>query len=172
MSPFLGHSAGPPSVGRPSQVPRPRWLAGWVCRPRSPIWLCGPVDCGPPGSSVHGILQAGILEWVAMSFSRGSSWPRDPTRVSRIADGFFTIWATGEAHFIVKWKVKKEVGNCAFKACQLPSDGQCPQEPWLASTPGTNSVLERPCPALKRPGWGPFGHFKMDFFFFFFCTYS
>ena len=40
--------------------------------------LCDPVDCSPPGSSVHGILQARILEWVAISFSRGSSQPRDP----------------------------------------------------------------------------------------------
>ena len=39
--------------------------------------LCNPVDCGPPGSSVHGIFQARILEWVAISFSRGPSWPRD-----------------------------------------------------------------------------------------------
>ena len=39
--------------------------------------LCNPVDCSPPGSSVHGILQARILEWVAVSFSRGSSQPRD-----------------------------------------------------------------------------------------------
>ena len=39
--------------------------------------LCDPVDCSPPGSSVHGILQAGILEWVAMPSSRGSSQPRD-----------------------------------------------------------------------------------------------
>ena len=46
--------------------------------------LCDPVDCNPPGSSVHGILQARILEWVAISFSRGSSQPRDQTRVSRI----------------------------------------------------------------------------------------
>ena len=43
--------------------------------------LCDPVDCSPPGSSVHGILQAKILEWVAISFSRGSSHPRDQTRV-------------------------------------------------------------------------------------------
>ena len=48
----------------------------------------------PPGSSVHGILQARILEWVAMPFSRGSSQPRDQTQVSSIAGGFFTIWAT------------------------------------------------------------------------------
>ena len=41
--------------------------------------LCDPVDCSPPGSSVHGILQARVLEWVAMPPSRGSSWPRDWT---------------------------------------------------------------------------------------------
>ena len=46
--------------------------------------LCDPMDCSPPGSSVHGILQARILEWVAISFSRGSSWSRDRTQVSRI----------------------------------------------------------------------------------------
>ena len=40
---------------------------------------CDPMDCSPPGSSVHGILQARILEWVAIPFSRGSSWPRSPT---------------------------------------------------------------------------------------------
>ena len=54
-----------------------------------------PMDCSLPGSSVHGIFQARILEWVATSFSRGSSWPRDQTRVSRIAGRHFTIWATG-----------------------------------------------------------------------------
>ena len=52
--------------------------------------LCDPVDGDPPGSSVHGILQARMLEWVAISFSRGSSQPRDRTQVSRIAGGFFT----------------------------------------------------------------------------------
>ena len=56
--------------------------------------LCDPMDCKPPGSSVHGILQARILEWVAISLSRGSSWPRDRTQDSCIAGGFFTIWAT------------------------------------------------------------------------------
>ena len=53
--------------------------------------LCDPMDYSPPGSSVHGILQARILEWVAMPFSRGSSQPRDRTQVSRTAGGFFII---------------------------------------------------------------------------------
>ena len=56
--------------------------------------LCEPLDCSPPGSSVHGIFQARVLEWVAISFSRGSSWPRDRTWVSGITGRLFTIWAT------------------------------------------------------------------------------
>ena len=50
-----------------------------------------------PGSSLHGILQARVLEWVAISFSRGSSRPRDQTQVSRIPGKHFNLWATGEA---------------------------------------------------------------------------
>ena len=56
--------------------------------------LCSPRDCRPPGSSVHGILQARILEWVAIPFSRGSSQSRDGTWVFCIAGRFLTIWAT------------------------------------------------------------------------------
>ena len=59
--------------------------------------LCDPINCSPPGSSVHVILQAKILEWVASPFFRGSSSPRDPTRISCIVHGFFTIWAIREA---------------------------------------------------------------------------
>ena len=58
--------------------------------------LWEPMDCSLPGSSVHGIFQARILEWVAIFFSRGSSWPRDRTRVSCIVGRRFTIWATRE----------------------------------------------------------------------------
>ena len=61
---------------------------------RSCPTLCDPVDCSPPGSSVHGILQARILEWVAISFSRGSSQPRDQTQVSHVAGRRFILWAT------------------------------------------------------------------------------
>ena len=53
---------------------------------------CDPLGCSLPEFSVHGILQAKILEWVAISFSRGSSQPRDWTQVSCIAGRFFTIW--------------------------------------------------------------------------------
>ena len=66
---------------------------------QSCLTLCDPVDCSPPGSSIHGILQARILEWVAISFSRGSSQPRDRTQVSCIASGFFTS-SHSEAHYV------------------------------------------------------------------------
>ena len=59
--------------------------------------LCDPMDCSLPGSSVHGILQKSILEWVAISYSRGSSWSRDRTQVSCTVGRFFTVWATREA---------------------------------------------------------------------------
>ena len=64
---------------------------------QSCLTLWDPIDCSLPGSSVHGILQARKLEWVAISFSRGSSWPRDRTGISCSADRFFTFWATREA---------------------------------------------------------------------------
>ena len=61
------------------------WVAQWCPT------LCDPMDCNLPGSSVHGILQARVLEWVAISFSRTSSEPRDWIRVSCIAGRFFTL---------------------------------------------------------------------------------
>ena len=68
-----------------------------------------PIDCHPPGSSVHGMLQARILEWVAIPFSRGSSWPRDQNSVSCTVGRFFTIWATNwerlkDSHFFLRRK--------------------------------------------------------------------
>ena len=60
--------------------------------------LWDPMDYSPPGSSVHGVLQARILECVAIPFSRGSSWPKDRTWVSCIAGRFFTVSITKEAN--------------------------------------------------------------------------
>ena len=57
------------------------------------------MHCSLPGSSVHEILQARTLEWVAIPVSRGSSQPRDQTQVSYIAGRFFTVWATRRAQF-------------------------------------------------------------------------
>ena len=71
-----------------------------------------PMDCSPPSSSVHGILQARILQWVAISFSRGSSRPRDRTQVSHVAGRCFNLCATREAH--------KGQRDCEFRS-QRPS---------------------------------------------------
>ena len=72
--------------------------------------LCDPLDCSPPGFSVHGVLQARILEWVAISFSRGSSRPRDQTPISCIS--YIGKWilyhcATWEAVCILLTGIKK-----------------------------------------------------------------
>ena len=63
---------------------------------KSCMTLCDPMDYRLPDSSVHGISQAGTLEWVAVSFPRGSSWPRDQTRVSCIGKQILDCWATRE----------------------------------------------------------------------------
>ena len=73
------------------------WLKVKVLVPQSCPILWDPTDSSQPESSVHGILQARILEWVAISFSRGSSRFRDWTWVFCIAGRFFTIWATRDA---------------------------------------------------------------------------
>ena len=59
--------------------------------------LCHPMDCSPPGSFVRGILQAKVLEWVAISFSRGSSWTRHQTHISCIGRWILCHWASREA---------------------------------------------------------------------------
>ena len=105
---------------------------------QSCLTLCNPTDCSPPGSSVHGILQASILEWPDIPFSRGSSQPRDWTLVSYIAGRFFTIWATGESctsvweyHIFMKegmfsflWRIERFHLNqklSAARVCFFPS---------------------------------------------------
>ena len=76
----------------------------WVLVTQSCPTLQDTMDCNPPGSSVHAILQARILDWVAILFSRESSQPREWTQVSLIADRFFTVWVTREANFNVKFE--------------------------------------------------------------------
>ena len=64
---------------------------------QSCLTLCNPMDCSPSGASVHGILQARILEWGAIPFSRGSSQPTDQTQISSIVGRCYNLWATREA---------------------------------------------------------------------------
>ena len=93
------------TAGEPHSCPAPdakdHWMviSHWKVKVKSRPTLSDPMDCSLPGSSVHGIFQARLLEQAASSFSMGSSQPRDGTQVSRIADTHLTIWATREAHF-------------------------------------------------------------------------
>ena len=73
-------------------------VGGLIAQSCPTLW--DPMDCSLSGSSVHGILQRRILRWVAIPFSRVSSWPRGWTQISCIAGRFFTIWATREAPHI------------------------------------------------------------------------
>ena len=79
-------------------------MSEWVKVTQSCLTLCDPVDCSLPGFSAHGISQARVLEWVVISFSRGSSQPRDQIQVSSIVGGHFTIWAAGKPHSLTIWQ--------------------------------------------------------------------
>ena len=87
--------------------------------------FCSPMDCSPPGSSVHGIFQARVLEWVAFSSSRRSSQPRDWIWVSCFGGRRFTVWATGEVQGQEKnsshWKSVKECGRHCTVALWMQS---------------------------------------------------
>ena len=89
---------------------------------QSCLTLCSPMDCSLPGSSVHGILQARVLEWVASPFSRGPSRPKDRTCISCIGR-FFTIWATREALHISNWLLNftRNTWFCVYKICSWKS---------------------------------------------------
>ena len=99
--------------------------------------LRNPMDCSLPGSSVHGILQARILQWVAVPSSRGSSQPRDQTQVSRITGGFFTIWDTREAQ--EDWSGQP-----------IPSPGDLPDPGIKWASP----ALQGDSLPVELPAWG------------------
>ena len=99
----------------------------WVSQPMcilSHVWLFA-TRWSPSGSSVHDIFQARILEWVAFSSSRGSTWPRDWTHISCIAGRFFTCWAIRETLRHVA--AAKSLQSCAT-LCN-PIDGSPPGSP-------------------------------------------
>ena len=101
--------------------------------------LCDPMDCSPPGSSVHGIFQARILELVAISFSRRSSRPRDWTQVSHIVGRRFTIWATREIWDLHFTTTKGRHGLHWRVACFLINTKTENHSTWKIQT--TNSFL-------------------------------
>jgi len=88
--------------------------------PQSCQTLCNPMDCSPPGSSVHGIIQARIFEWVTIPFSRRSSQSRDGAWVSYIAGRFFTLWDTKA--YILGYKLLIGYIVCKYflLSCRLP----------------------------------------------------
>ena len=94
------------------------------------LTLCNPMD-----HTVYGILQARILEWVAVPFSRGSSQPRDRTQVSHIAGRFFTIWATGKCQRDSKMIQQSSRSQPCLEACTLSwwSHVQFFETPWTAA---------------------------------------
>ena len=91
--------------------------------------LCDPMDCSLPGSSVHGILQARILEWAAISFSRGSSQPRDWTCISYVScigrqvlyhDRCLGLWVTGEQKGFYSLLLTHYLAqNLTFDSCSI-----------------------------------------------------
>ena len=85
------------SPGEPVQINLNIWLLKVKLVAQLCLTLCDPMDCSLPGPYVHGIFQARTPEWAAISFSRGSSLPRDWTQVSSIAGRLFTLWTTREA---------------------------------------------------------------------------
>ena len=92
------------------------FLGKWIIHENEVKWsevaklcptLCDSMDCSILCSSVHGIFQARVLEWVAISFSRGSSWPRDRIQVSCTVGGRFTIWAKEKTFYRINWFEKE-----------------------------------------------------------------
>ena len=119
---------------------------------QSSLTLCDPMDCILLGSSIHGIFQARILEWVAISFSRGSSWPRDPTQVSCIVGRSFTIWATRE--------VSGQEPTCKCMRCVRGGF-----HPWVGRIPWRRAWQPNPVFLLGEShgqrslvGYSPWGH--------------
>ena len=111
------------------------------------------MDCSLPGSFVHGILQARILEWLAIPFSRGSSWPKDQTQVSWTAGRFFTIWAYQYQYqfscSIVSYSLWPHEPQQARPPCPSPTSGihpnPCPLSRWCHPTISSSVVLFSSC---------------------------
>ena len=124
---------------------------------------CNPVDCSPPDSSVHGILQARILECVAVSFSRGSSWPRDQTQVSHIAGRCKQmLWPLSLYHSVIRKDAWKDFNFLKFtKAVLVAQDvispGECSMCTWEKGILG-----EMPC-RYQFSLTGPLSHSRLVF---------
>ena len=139
-----------------------------VCESLSHVRLfCDPVDCTSPGSSVHGILQTRILEWVAIPFSRGSSQPRTKPGSPTLQADFFTIWAPKEKESWVfgsvlglhRWYASKE-STCEFRDPRnLRSVLWSERCPWRRKRQATPVFLPgEPHGQRTLAGYSPWGH--------------
>ena len=110
------------------------------------VWLCDPLDCSPPGCSVHGISQARILEWVAISFSEGSSQLRDQTHVSCV---YLLHWQADSLplHHLENPRLHSVQFSCSVVSDSLrPHELQHARPPCLSLTPG---VYSNSCPSSR-----------------------
>ena len=139
------------------------------------------MSCSLPGSSVRGIFQAIVLGWIAISFSRGSSRPRDQTRVPHIVDRCLTVWATREVlstvviyfspfHFywdimdiVPRWPSGKEF------TCWCRRQRRCTFNPWVRKIPWNRkcqptlvSLPREPHGQRSLAGYSPRGHRESD----------
>ena len=106
---------------RPTPAHLCNFLHAWLCPT-----LCDPMDCSPPGFSVHEILQTRTLKWVALSFSRGSSRTRDGSNAyPALAGGLFTSWATWEAHPTCKSMATLPRARCVLTLKCIKLDTFC-----------------------------------------------
>ena len=117
------------------------------------------MNCSPPGSSVHGISQARILTWVAISCSRGSSWPRDQTYISCIGKQILYCWATREAHIVGSVQFSRSVMSDSLQ----PRGVQQARPPCPSPTPRVYSnscPLSRWCYPTISSSVIPFSYFQ------------
>ena len=125
-------------------------LAKWSEVAQSCLILYDPMDCSILRFSIHEIFQARVLERVAISFSRGSSWFRDWTQVSHTVGRCYTIWATREVHLQNKRKTKRmKINNClpGENLLQFSSVAQS----YLTVWPHESQHARPPCPS-PTPG--------------------
>ena len=114
---------------------------------QSCLTLWDPIDCSLPGSSIHGIFQARVLEWVAISFSGGSSWPRNRTWVSRTVGRYFNVWATRV--MLLSFMKREKWGTRQFRHWQ---NCHCELRGHLPRCQGTVPWFHRPEQFPRAPG--------------------
>ena len=158
-----GGSRHPPHCPAVTWCPGRRQHVGHRAKVKVKMTQLSRTLCNPKDYAVHGILQARILEWVAYPFSRGSSRPKNRTRVSCIAGGFFTNWAMREAQSMTVLKKLTQYSSLTYSL-----DGVILKWYWICKTPwlhmanSGNSVL---LPKVWHSRMVPLGYWvnKMNF---------